>query len=110
MNLVKSLSVAIDKYGLSCKVSVPSKTLTFKGIIFNTSNIQQFTNEDFLHIDPSAPSRSTLIITDFKIINYLHQDLIVTTPFSTFQILKCEKFAIADQLIYLSISLLPIKA
>ncbi len=110
MVYIQSIISSIEKFGSLCQLNLPhSKTIKFKGIIYPTRSTSTY-KDDFLHTDPYyATSLYTLIVAEPSVINLLEPNIIISTKFSTFQILKCEKFNFKDETIYISASLLPIK-
>lgn len=105
---IQSIISSIEKFGSLCKINLPSSdVIEFKGIIYPSYSALTY-KYDFLHTDPYSTSLYNLIAADQSAINYLEPNIILSTKFSTFQTLKCEKFNLKDNTIYVSVLLLPI--
>ena len=100
---------SINKYGVSCSLKLEdSSYIPFKAVIYHSSPVSFKNSDDFLTSNPFAPSFSTLITADPKILKVISPNLTVKTADISYQILQCNKFLLSDKLIYISASLSPI--
>ncbi|MBP0979373.1 MAG: hypothetical protein J6C55_01850 [Oscillospiraceae bacterium] len=106
MKLKQQIIDAINQYGASCELQISeTKTIKFKGVIYQPKNNFYISQNDFLHTDPFEPSISTLIVADPIVLNHLTPGLIIKTKNSEYQILKTKKFMLSDNLYYMSSTL-----
>lgn len=102
-NFRQTIISSINQYGISCELKTSDKkTIKFKGILYKSKDNTHISQNEFLHAVPSETNTYTLIVADPHVLNYLTPGQTVKTLDLEYQILKCKKFILSDNLYYIS--------